>query len=75
MRQPREGFQLRLEEGVYHVYLIRVGECRIPAAEQVAVFSDRSRAKAQPVADALNSGLLHAVSFALGKSHATVAGG
>lgn len=63
-----DGFEMRLEDGVYHVYLTRVRGRDLPRAEQVSVMRDRSRAKVQPVADALNNGLLRVISFAITRS-------
>ena len=63
-----DGYQMRLEDGVYHVYLTRAFGREVPRDKQVSVFRDANRARVQPVADALNSGLTRAIGFAVAKS-------
>jgi hypothetical protein len=62
---PYLGFQLRPENGVSRVYLIRRGDKGIPVASQQAVYADMSPSRAQAVADALNKGLLDEITRAL----------
>lgn len=60
------GFQMRLEDGTYSVYMVKAGGMTVPADKQRAVYSNRNMSKAQTVSDALNSGLLLAVNRAVG---------
>ena len=62
---PYLGFQLRPENGVSRVYLIRRGDQGIPVATQQPVYSDASPSRAQAISDALNKGLLEAVTQAV----------
>lgn len=57
MRKTHE-FQMRLENGSYGVYMIRVNGSDIPRLAQRRVYATPYQPRAQVISDALNGGLL-----------------
>lgn len=58
-------FQLRLQDGSYNVYMIRVNGTSLPRDRQRFIFGSPVRARAQLVSDALNNGLLTRILLAM----------
>jgi hypothetical protein len=58
MPVPPNAFQLRTESGYYNVYWIKVNGRDVPRDKQRVIWSGRFLTKVQPIADALNNGLL-----------------
>lgn len=58
MPVPPNSFQMRVENMQYRVYMIRVNGRDVPREKQEVVWGPGSWSKVQPIADALNNGLL-----------------
>ena len=58
MNTPQSpGFQMRQEDGVYCIYLVRADGRDIPKDKQRIVYTNRNRSRAQNISDELNNGL------------------
>lgn len=59
-------FQVRPQSGSYNVFMTRADNWDIPVGEQHAVFTHKSRDRAQVISDALNNGLFAEIVRAVG---------